>query len=96
MALPFGYALCAAYVDDIVTVTDDDICSSMIILQQEAKLAVEPAVGAAMAGLMLPLRERLRGKRVGLIICGANIDEEGYCKLLERGRINILRLTNNF
>jgi threonine dehydratase len=67
----------------------------MIILQQEAKLAVEPAVGAAMAGLMLPLRKRLKGKRVGLIVCGANIDEEGYSKLLERGRTNILRLTKN-
>ena len=48
-----------------------------------------------MAGLMLPLRERLRGKRVGLIVCGANIDEKGYSKLLERGRTNILRLTKN-
>ena len=94
MALPLGHALCAAYVDDIVTVTDDDICAGMVILQQEVKLAVEPAVGAVMAGVMRPLRNRLKGKRVGLVVCGANIDVTSYSKLLERGRINISRLTD--
>ena len=39
-----------------------------------AKLAVEPAGAAATAALMGPLRERLRGKRVGVIVCGSNID----------------------
>ena len=94
MALPLGHALCTAYVDDMVTVTDDEICSGMVILQQEAKLAVEPAVGAVMAGVMLPLRNRLKGKRVGLVVCGANIDAASYSQLLERGRVNISRLTD--
>jgi threonine dehydratase len=38
------------------------------------KLAVEPAGAAATAALCGPLLERLRGKRVGLIVCGTNID----------------------
>ena len=95
MALPLGHALCSAYVDDMVTVTDDEICSGMVILQQEAKLAVEPAVGAVMAGIMLPLRNRLKGKRVGLVVCGANIDVFSYSKFLERGRANISRLIDH-
>ena len=95
MALPLGHALCSAYVDDMVTVTDDEICSGMVILQQEAKLAVEPAVGAVMAGVMLPLRNRLKGKRVGLVVCGTNIDVVSYSKFLERGRVNISRLTDH-
>jgi len=95
MALPLGHALCSAYVDDMVTVTDDEICSGMVILQQEAKLAVEPAVGAVMAGIMLPLRNRLKGKRVGLVVCGANIDVVSYSKFLERGRANISRLIDH-
>ena len=94
MALPLGHALCAAYVDDIVTVTDDEICAGMVILQQEAKLAVEPAVGAVMAGLMLPLRNRLKGKRIGLVVCGANIDVASYTQFLERGQESIYRLTD--
>lgn len=93
MALPFGFSMCQAYVDDIVTVTDDQICAGMVVMQEEAKLAVEPAAGAAMAGLLSPLRDRLKGKRVGLIVCGANIDATGYLNLMERGRGKLAELT---
>ena len=86
MALPMGHALCAAYVDDMVTVTDDQICAGVVALQQEAKLAVEPAAGAAMAGMLGPLRARLLGQKVGLVVCGANIDAASYETLLARGR----------
>ena len=44
------------------------------------KLAVEPAGAATTAALLGPLRERCAGKRVGLIVCGANMDAEGYCR----------------
>lgn len=85
MALPLGHALCAAYVDEMVTVSDDQICAGMVALQQEAKLAVEPAAGAVMAGGLGPLRQKLQGKRVGLVICGANIDAVTYQAQLARG-----------
>ena len=85
MALPLGHALCAAYVDDIVRVSDDAICGGMVILAEDAKLAVEPAAGAAIAGAYGPLRDRLAGKRVGVIVCGANIDARGYAELAARG-----------
>ena len=87
MALPFGYALCRNYVDEIVTVTDNEICAGMAVLQEEAKLAVEPAAGAAMAAFLGPLRESMKNKRVGIVICGANIDAQTYGDLLARGRI---------
>lgn len=89
MALPLGHALCAAYVDDVVTVSDDAICAGMVMFQQDAKLAVEPAAGAALAGLFGPLRERLQGKRVGVIVCGANIDAETYAGQLARGAVHL-------
>jgi threonine dehydratase len=72
--------------DDIVLVDDDAICAGLALLQAEARLAVEPAPAAAIAAAMGPLRERLGGKRVALVICGANIDAETYGRLLERGR----------
>ena len=49
------------------------------LLFRSAKLAVEPAGAAATAALCGPLRERLQGKRVALIVCGANIDRETFC-----------------
>ncbi len=90
MALPYSFGVIQALVDDMVTVSDDAICGGMVCLMEEAKLAVEPAAGAAMAGALGPLRARLRGKRVGLIVCGANIDGEGYSTLLARGLMNRL------
>lgn len=89
MALPFGYGVCARFVDDIVTVSDDEICAGMVTLAERAKLAVEPAAGAVIAGLTGPLHERLLGKRVGLIICGANIDHATYATLVARGAAHL-------
>jgi threonine dehydratase len=94
MALPLGHALCAAYVDAIVTVSDDAICAGMAVYQQDAKLAIEPAAGAAMAGVLGPLSKRLQGKRVGIIVCGANIDAATYAEQLARGQAQMGRLTD--
>jgi threonine dehydratase len=55
-------------------------------------LAVEPAAGAVLAGALGPLKARLVGKRVGLVICGANIDASGYMRVLERGKGSVSRL----
>jgi threonine dehydratase len=85
MALPMGHALCMAYVDDIVLLDDDEICAGMVAFQQEAKLAVEPAAGAAFAAAIGRLRARLQGQRVGIIVCGANIDAQTYLTLMARG-----------
>ncbi|KIN74779.1 pyridoxal-phosphate dependent enzyme [Sulfitobacter guttiformis] len=85
MAMPLGFALCSAYVDEVLLLEDDTICAGMVAFQQEAKLAVEPAAGAALAAVMGPLRDRLQGKRVGVIVCGANIDAQSYLALMTRG-----------
>jgi len=77
-AAPYSFGLCRRYVDDLVLVDDDALRRAMRLLMTSAKLAVEPAGAAATAALCGPLRERLRGKRVGVIVCGANIDAATY------------------
>jgi threonine dehydratase len=52
----------------------------MVLLQTSAKLAVEPAGAAATAALCGPLRTKLAGRRVALIVCGANIDAATFAK----------------
>ena len=84
-ALPYSYQLCRRNLDEIVLVDDDALCGSLYLLFQHAKLAVEPAGASATAAVLGPLRERLRGKRVGVIVCGANIDPANYAKYLQRG-----------
>jgi threonine dehydratase len=73
-AAPYSFDLCRRFVDELVLVDDDAMRRGMKLLFASAKLAVEPAGAAATAALCGPLRERLAGKHVGLIVCGANID----------------------
>lgn len=77
---PYSFALNKQFVDEVVLVNDDQIREAMRLLFRSAKLVVEPAGAAALAALMYPLRERLEGKSVGLIVCGANIDAESFAK----------------
>jgi threonine dehydratase len=89
MTLPYSFAVCQQLLDDVVTIDDDRICAGVCAYQQELKLAVEPAAGAALAGALGPLRTRLEGKRVGIVVCGANIDAVGYAECLTRGAAHL-------
>ena len=73
-ALPYSFGLCRRFLDDLVLIDDDAMRRAMGLLFREMKLAVEPAGAAATAALCGPLRDRLAGKRVGVIVCGSNID----------------------
>ncbi|MFO0452911.1 MAG: threonine/serine dehydratase, partial [Pseudomonadota bacterium] len=66
----------------LLTVSDDAIRSAMRLLFDEMKLAVEPAAAAGTAALVGPLRDELAGKRVGIIVCGTNIDPKTHADLL--------------
>ena len=75
---PYSFALNRRFVDDVVLVSDDELRAAMRLLFRSAKLVVEPAGAAALAAMMYPLRQGLDGKRVGVIVCGANIDIASY------------------
>lgn len=83
-AMPMSFELCKKYVDELAMVDDDELCRAMWLLFADGKLAVEPA-GAATTAAMLQRRELLQGQRIGLIVCGANIDEETFATCLRRG-----------
>jgi threonine dehydratase len=73
-ALPYSFGVARQFVDEIVTIPDAAMQQAMGLLFADMKLAAEPAGAATTAALCGPLRERLSGKRVGLIVCGTNID----------------------
>ena len=77
-AAPYSFGLCRKYVTEIVRISDDEMRRAMLRLYRGVKLAVEPAGAAATAALCGPLREKLAGRRVGVIVCGANIDVESF------------------
>ena len=82
-AAPYSFSLCQQNVNELVMISDDEMRRAMRLLFKGMKLAVEPAGAAATAALCGPLRERLRGKRVGLIVCGANIDTDTFAKYVK-------------
>jgi threonine dehydratase len=82
MALPYSFDLCRRYVDEIVLVSDEQMRAAMRLLFLGMKLAVEPAGAAATAALCGPLLETLRGRRVGLVVCGSNIDAATFTRLI--------------
>lgn len=75
---PYSFAMNRAFVDEVVLVTDDELRDAMRLTFRAAKLVVEPAGAAALAALLHPLRERLLGQRVGLVVCGGNIDHATF------------------
>lgn len=82
-AAPYTFALCQKYVDEVVLVSDTDLTHAMVLLFNQLKFAVEPAAAAATAALLGPLKQRLAGKRVGLMLSGTNIDLERFYNLIK-------------
>jgi threonine dehydratase len=61
------------YVDDIVTVSDNDIASAMIYMLERKKTLVEGAGASAFAALLVH-RNTIRSKNCGIIVSGGNMD----------------------
>ncbi|MEJ8857025.1 threonine ammonia-lyase [Variovorax robiniae] len=78
-------------VDDLLLVDEGDIEQAVLMLLEIEKTLVE---GAGAAGLAALLRhpERFRGKRVGLVLSGGNIDPLLLAAIIERGMVRAGRL----
>lgn len=78
------------YVDDIVTVSDDEIAEAIVYLVERMKTVTEGSGAAGFAGLM---NHKLDfGKNVCVLLCGGNIDLNIVSKVIERGQIKRGRL----
>jgi threonine dehydratase len=86
-AAPYSFEMCRQHVDDLVRVNDDELRRAMALLFSGAKLAVEPAGAASTAALFAPLRHRLNGKRVALIVSGTNIDIASYANVIQQASV---------
>lgn len=78
-------------VDDIVLVSEGDLEQAIVLLLEIEKTVVEGAGAAGLAGV-LKHRERFAGKRVGLVLCGGNIDPLVLAEIIERGMARSGRL----
>jgi threonine dehydratase len=78
-------------VDDLLLVDEGDIEQAIVMLLEVEKTLVEGA-GAASLAALLKHPQRFKGKRVGLVLCGGNIDPLLLAAIIERGMVRAGRL----
>jgi threonine dehydratase len=84
-------AIIRRLVDDMVLVDEGDIEQAIVMLLEIEKTLVEGAGAAGLAAL-LKHPKRFAGKRVGLVLCGGNIDPLLLASIIERGMVRAGRL----
>ena len=80
-----SFSVCQEVIDEMILVTDDEICQAMVRVYDGLKFALEPA-GVAVIAALESGRCTLKNQRVAAILCGSNIDESSWLKLALRGR----------
>ena len=83
--------LVSRYVDEIVTVDDEEIASAILMLLEHEKTLAEGAGAAALAAL-LQSKTNLRQRRTVVLVSGGNIDVTLLAKIIERGLVKDGRL----
>ena len=78
------YDLCSKYVDEIVTVTDDEISAAILALMEQHKLVTEGAGAVAVAAAMFGKMD-LTGKKTVCLLSGGNIDVTILSRVITRG-----------
>lgn len=73
------------YVDDIVTVGEDEIASAILKLLEIEKTVVEGGGAAGLAAVLFNKLTGLEGKNVAIVISGGNIDPNLLSKIIQRG-----------
>jgi len=79
------FAHVSKLVDDVVTVTDEDLSAALLVLLERHKMVVEPAGGAAVAALMTGAYVPVADGPVVAVLSGGNIDPMLLLRVIEHG-----------
>lgn len=75
------FPICQAIVDECILVSEEEIKSGIRWMAHKYKKVVEGSAGVAL-GALLKNPEQLQGQRVGIVICGGNIELGKWCKIV--------------
>ena len=78
------YEICSKYVDEIVTVTDDEISAAILALMEKHKLVTEGAGAISVAAAMFGKLD-IEGKKTVCLLSGGNIDVTILSRVIKRG-----------
>ncbi len=80
------FELCSKYVDEIVTVSDDEIAAAILTLIEQHKLVAEGAGAVSVAAAMFN-KVPIKGKKTVCIVSGGNIDVTSLNRVITRGLV---------
>ncbi len=78
------YELCRKYVDEVVTVNDDETAAAILALMEKQKVVAEGAGAVAVAAVMFD-KLPVKGKKVVAVVSGGNIDVNTLNRVINRG-----------
>jgi threonine dehydratase len=88
-----AFALARRHVDQVVSVSEDDIALAILRMVELEKTVVEGAAATPLAAMMAGKLPKLRGRKVVLAVCGGNIDPAILSRVIEKGLVHDGRLT---
>ena len=88
------FDLCSKYVDDIVSVTDEQVSTAILTLIEKQKMIAEGAGAVSLAAVMFNKIPDIKGKKVCCIISGGNIDVTILSRVINRGLLMSGRCCN--
>lgn len=78
------FEMCNRYVDEVVTVSDDEIAAAILALIEQQKLVAEGAGAVSVAAVMYD-KVPVKGKKVVCLVSGGNIDVNTLSRVITRG-----------
>ncbi|MFQ5969049.1 MAG: threonine ammonia-lyase [Nitrososphaerales archaeon] len=85
------FEILSKYIDEVVTVNDNEIVKTMFLLMERAKLVVEPA-GAAGLAYLISNGNSFAGKKVVTILTGGNVDMYLLGQIVSKGLLETGRM----
>ncbi len=78
------FEMCNRYVDEVVTVSDDEIAAAILALIEQQKIVSEGAGAVSVAAVMYN-KVPVKGKKVVCLVSGGNIDVNTLSRVITRG-----------
>ena len=80
--MEYSFNVAKQVIDEMITVTDEELINSMKFMYENCKLILEPACVTGIAALLGPLKNKLSNQKTIILLCGSNIDSKTWVDLI--------------
>ncbi|MDC3131444.1 threonine/serine dehydratase [Pelagibacteraceae bacterium] len=80
--MQYSFDVAKEVIDEMVTITDQQMVEFMIFAYNKFRLMLEPACIAGLAAIKYKIKTNLKNKNTILILCGSNIDKNSWLELI--------------